>query len=393
MHVLSNRLAIETPANRSERLFPAGLRGEKPAIQARIHFWKSSPQTPSSPKKDSGSPNRGRIRRMRDLEAALFLSREPMSGRRLAKLAGVDDLSETRTLIELLNRYYDAVGRAFRVESVAGGYLLMTRPELSAWLRRLVPRTEQVRLSTPAMETLVVVAYRQPVVRAEIDAIRGVNCGEILRQLMETDMVRISGRSEDLGRPYLYSTTNRFLKHFGLNNLDELPKTKKEFTNTDNASRDPEAVQTNDPLPSDSLKNLEEKKVSITASSSIALTLIEEVTTPLLESSQPVNIDVDDDYDYDEDDDDDDEDDDYEEDDIDDDEEDDDEDDDFVDDDDIDDDDDVDDVEDEVFDDEDDEWEEVEDDDDELDDDDDDLDDDDDDDWEDDDDEDDDDWD
>jgi segregation and condensation protein B len=82
----------------------------------------------------------------------------------------------------------------------------------------------EVRLSAPAMETLAVVAYRQPVLRAEVEAIRGVQCGEILRQLMERDLVRIAGRSEELGRPFLYGTTRRFLEVFGLRHLDELPR-------------------------------------------------------------------------------------------------------------------------------------------------------------------------
>jgi segregation and condensation protein B len=100
---------------------------------------------------------------------------------------------------------------------------LVTRSKFAGWLRRLahVPREE--RLSPPAMETLAVVAYRQPVVRADIEAIRGVSCGEILRQLLERDLVRIAGRSEELGRPYLYATTKRFLELFGLRNIRDLP--------------------------------------------------------------------------------------------------------------------------------------------------------------------------
>ena len=167
-----------------------------------------------------------RWERMRRVESALFLSREALTTRKLNQLADIADGTETRTLVQLLNQYYDAVGRSFRIEKVAGGYLMMTRPELSKWLRRLVPPTQKLRFSQPAIETLTVVAYRQPVMRAEIDAVRGVNSGEVLRQLMEMDMVKISGRSEELGRPYLYSTTKRFLKYFGLNHLDELPKTK-----------------------------------------------------------------------------------------------------------------------------------------------------------------------
>lgn len=106
---------------------------------------------------------------------------------------------------------------------VAGGFQLMSRPKFAPWLRRLHGQTE-VRLSPPAIETLAVVAYRQPIPRADIEAIRGVQCGEILRQLMERELVRIVGRSDDLGRPFLYGTTRQFLQVFGLRHLDELPR-------------------------------------------------------------------------------------------------------------------------------------------------------------------------
>jgi segregation and condensation protein B len=134
------------------------------------------------------------------------------------------DGTEARTLIRRLNRLYDSEGSAFRVEEVAGGFQLLTRPKFGGWLRRLHQAPVETRLSGPALETLAVVAYRQPVVRAEIESIRGVQCGEMLRQLMERDLVRISGRSSELGRPFLYGTTKRFLQVFGLRSLDELPR-------------------------------------------------------------------------------------------------------------------------------------------------------------------------
>ena len=162
--------------------------------------------------------------RIHRLEAVLFLAREPLNSRKLSQFANLADGTEARTLVRQINERYDKVGRAIRVEQVAGGYQLMTRSQFSQWLRRLEHTPKELRLSTPALETLAVVAYRQPVLRADIEAIRGVSCGEILRQLMDRDLVRISGRSEDLGRPYLYSTTRLFLQMFGLKNLDELPR-------------------------------------------------------------------------------------------------------------------------------------------------------------------------
>ena len=100
----------------------------------------------------------------------------------------------------------------------------MSRPQFAGWLRRLHGAPVELRLSAPALETLAVVAYRQPVMRSEIEAIRGVDCGEILRQLMDRNLVRAAGRAPELGRPYLYATTKRFLQVFGLRHLDDLPR-------------------------------------------------------------------------------------------------------------------------------------------------------------------------
>ena len=162
--------------------------------------------------------------RLARIEAIFLLAREPLSTRKLSQYANLADATEARTLIRQLNERYDQSGRAFRVEEVAGGYQLLTRPKFASWLRRLENVPKETRLSAPALETLAVIAYRQPAGRAEIEAIRGVNCGEILKQLMDRELVKIAGRSDDLGRPYLYATTRRFLQLFGLRNLDELPR-------------------------------------------------------------------------------------------------------------------------------------------------------------------------
>ena len=175
------------------------------------------------PQPDEGEDSSRPVRIAR-LEAILFLSREPLGSRKLAQLAGLADGTKARTLVRALNRRYDAEGSAFRVEEVAGGFQLLTRPKYAPWLRRLHSIPLEVRLSAPAMETLAVVAYRQPVLRAEIEAIRGVQCGEVLRQLIERDLVRIVGRSEELGRPLLYGTTRQFLQVFGLRHLEDLPR-------------------------------------------------------------------------------------------------------------------------------------------------------------------------
>jgi segregation and condensation protein B len=174
--------------------------------------------SPSEPKALSVEEKRRR------LEAAIFLSPEGETSRKLAKLAGLADATEARTLIRQINQSLDAQGRAYRIEEVAGGYAMMTRSQFAPWLRRLSYVPGALKLSQSALETLAVVAYRQPVLRANVEAIRGVSCSEVLKQLMELDLVRISGRSEDLGRPYLYGTTRRFLQMFGLRSADRLPR-------------------------------------------------------------------------------------------------------------------------------------------------------------------------
>ncbi len=162
------------------------------------------------------------MRRSR-LEAVLFLTREPLSLRKLAQLANLTDATEARTMLKSLQSRYDERQCAFQVAQVAGGFQLMSRREFVTWVRPQSAKGHDFRLSPPTLETLVVVAYRQPILRAEVEAIRGVACGEILRQLLDRDLLRIVGRSEELGRPLRYGTTKRFLEVFGLSNLEELP--------------------------------------------------------------------------------------------------------------------------------------------------------------------------
>ena len=161
--------------------------------------------------------------RIARLEAILFLANEPLSTRKLAKLAKLADGTQARTLLKELTIRLDRRSSAFQVVEVANGVQLLTRPQLADWLRRLNGSSSEMRLSAPALESLSVVAYRQPIPRAEIEAIRGVQCGEVLKVLMERDLLRIVGRSEELGRPFLYGTTKKFLQVFGLRRLEELP--------------------------------------------------------------------------------------------------------------------------------------------------------------------------
>ena len=200
---------------------PCVVGGENSSLFRGIRGFRS-PR--GSADKNNGGGCAARDDPIARLEAVFFLSQQPQTSRKLAKLAGLADGTKARTLVRTLNRKYDAEGSAFRIEEVAGGFQLMTRSKFAPWLRRLHSTPTEIRLSAPAMETLAVVAYRQPVLRAEVEAIRGVQSGEVLRQLIERDLVRIAGRSNELGRPFLYGTTKQFLQVFGLRHLDELPR-------------------------------------------------------------------------------------------------------------------------------------------------------------------------
>jgi segregation and condensation protein B len=158
------------------------------------------------------------------VEAALLAADEPLPPRRLADAAGLRDAAEARKQVQRLRELYDRDGTAFQVEELAGGFQLLTRPEYHPWLTRLRRTGTDLKLSGAARETLAIVAYQQPVTRADLEAIRGVQSGELLRLLMEKGLVRIAGRDDSLGRPVLYGTTKKFLQVFGLRSLRDLPE-------------------------------------------------------------------------------------------------------------------------------------------------------------------------
>ena len=162
--------------------------------------------------------------RLAQLEAALFLADEPLTARRLAQAAGLSDTAEARQGIGQLQELYEQEGSAFQVEELAGGFQLLTRPEFSPWLVRLRRASAELKLTAPARETLAIIAYRQPIVRADVESIRGVQCSDVLKQLMEKNLIRIAGRDDSLGRPVLYGTTKKFLQLFGFRSLRDLPR-------------------------------------------------------------------------------------------------------------------------------------------------------------------------
>ena len=196
------------------------------------------------------------------VEAVLMVADRPMSEGRIAELLGIIDAApvrrrrrkaepgaegeaaaeepapeetpqqkraaaQVREAIDALNARYASDGRTFRIESVAGGRQVMTLPAFGPIVARLKGVREQGRLTQAALESLAIIAYRQPILRADLESIRGVACGEVLRSLMDRRLVKIVGRADEVGRPMLYGTTTEFLKQFGIGKLDELPNAKE----------------------------------------------------------------------------------------------------------------------------------------------------------------------
>ena len=158
------------------------------------------------------------------LEALLLSTHHPLTAGRLAELMELDSTRGVRQAIKELNEQYASCRRSFRIEQVAGGYQILTLPDFAEHLKKLHQRDADAKLTKAALETLAIIAYKQPILRAEVEAIRGCACGETIRSLMEKHLVKIAGRAEEPGRPILYGTTKRFLELFGLNSTKDLPQ-------------------------------------------------------------------------------------------------------------------------------------------------------------------------
>lgn len=161
------------------------------------------------------------------VEAALMALDRPMSAAGLAEAIGKVPTKAINAAVTQLNEAYAQSGRSFRIEQVAGGLQILTLPEYGAVVAALQRTRQQTRLSPAALETLAIIAYKQPILRADVEAIRGVACGEVIRTLMDHRLVKIVGRAEELGRPMLYGTTKTFLEVFGLADLKDLPKVEE----------------------------------------------------------------------------------------------------------------------------------------------------------------------
>ncbi|HET9949563.1 MAG TPA: SMC-Scp complex subunit ScpB, partial [Longimicrobiales bacterium] len=158
------------------------------------------------------------------VEAVLFASDAPLTASEIARSDESLDEDQVEEAIQLLRAEYDESGRAFQIVELAEGHQILTRPEFAPYLERFdnVPRPS--RLSAPALETLAIIAYRQPIGRLEIEYIRGVTAAGVIRTLQERNLIEVVGRAEGLGRPLLYGTTRHFLEHFGFRSLEDLPR-------------------------------------------------------------------------------------------------------------------------------------------------------------------------
>lgn len=211
---------VRTSAGADERDDPSAQEPEEAAVdeQMEAEVDKAGDLPPQDP---DFAPTVESV-----IEAVLFASDESLTVARLADIVETG-AKQVREHVENLNKKYTANNNAFRIEQIAGGYQMLTLSPYNHWLQKLLRARSDSKLSAASLETLAIVAYKQPVIRADIEAIRGVAVGEVIRGLMYKGLVKIVGRAEVLGRPMLYGTTRRFLEVFGLNSLKDLPKVEE----------------------------------------------------------------------------------------------------------------------------------------------------------------------
>lgn len=161
------------------------------------------------------------------IEVLLFSSPEPLTQVKLNQILFDGESIDLKSTIELLNLDYTKEGKGLKIEKISGGYQLLSHSEYHLYIQRLFSKGKKVRLSRAALETLSIITYKQPMTRIEIESIRGVECGGVIKTLIERELVTIKGRDVGMGRALLYGTTQRFLEVFGLNHLSDLPKLKE----------------------------------------------------------------------------------------------------------------------------------------------------------------------
>lgn len=193
---------------------------ETPKAKLKLHTH--DPEPPAEPRLAESAISTPSI-----VEAILFAADAPLPASKITEIAGANNAREVKKDIAALNEVYEQRGAAFRIEEIAGGYQMLTLPAYNKWLSKLLRARQEAKLSQAALETLAIVAYKQPILRADVEAIRGVAAGEVLNRLRELNLIKIVGRADDVGRPLLYGTTKRFLEVFGLGSLEDLPNAEE----------------------------------------------------------------------------------------------------------------------------------------------------------------------
>lgn len=176
------------------------------------------------------------------IESLLFVATEPLPVERIKEVTGISDKKTILLALNEMTDQFKSENHALQIVEIAGGYQMVTLPENSPWIKKFLTVKTVGRLSKPGLETLAIIAYKQPIIRTEVEMIRGVDCGGVIKTLLERRLVRIVGRKEMPGKPMLYGTTREFLEYFGLNNLSELP-TLKEFKETTFPIAEPEFIE------------------------------------------------------------------------------------------------------------------------------------------------------
>ena len=161
------------------------------------------------------------------IEALIFSSETPLTVQRIREIVAGFTPKEIETVIKYLNEEFQTAGRSFKIMEIAGGYQMFTLPEFSGYVQQLYLSKKKSRLTHKALETMAIIAYRQPITKHEVEDIRGVNVDGVIRTLLVRNLITIAGRAQAPGSPFLYKTTKKFLDYFGLNSLDDLPKLKE----------------------------------------------------------------------------------------------------------------------------------------------------------------------
>mgnify|MGYP001223204158 CR=1 FL=1 len=170
------------------------------------------------------------------VEVLLFSSSEPLTQTRLNKVMPEEEPIDLKSIIYKLNSEYKKNDKGLIIEQIAGGYQILSRPEYHVYIERLLDKTKRVKLSKPALEVLSIIAYKQPLTRLEIESVRGVECGGVIKTLIERELVTVKGRDGGMGRALLYGTTYKFLEAFGINKLSDLPKLEEIESLIDNGN-------------------------------------------------------------------------------------------------------------------------------------------------------------